>query len=54
MNAKYVTMAARLARDGSERAGVKAQIAANKHKVYRDRSVVTALEDFLEKAAREG
>lgn len=50
----YVTMAARLARDGSERAGVKAQIAANKHKVYRDRSVVTALEDFLEKAAREG
>jgi predicted O-linked N-acetylglucosamine transferase (SPINDLY family) len=50
----YVATAARLARDPAWRKAIGAKIAANQHRLYRDRAPITALEDFLDKAAREG
>lgn len=51
---EYVAVAGRLARAPSERAQLAAQIAAGKHKLYCDRSVIAALEEFLEKAVQPG
>jgi predicted O-linked N-acetylglucosamine transferase (SPINDLY family) len=47
----YVANAVRLGRDPPG-AGVKARIAANRHRVYGDRSCIVALEDFLDRVAR--
>lgn len=43
----YVALAVRLARDRAWRETISAKIAANKHRVYRDRSCIDALEAFL-------
>jgi protein O-GlcNAc transferase len=48
----YVAIAARLASDGQARAALSRRMADNKHKVYRDRACIAALEDFLDRAAR--
>jgi predicted O-linked N-acetylglucosamine transferase (SPINDLY family) len=48
----YVAIASRLGRDAAWRSAVKARIAANKHRVYRDRACIVALEDFLDRVAR--
>ena len=48
----YVSIAARLARDLAWRASVKERIAVNKHRLYRDRACITALEAFLDRVAR--
>jgi predicted O-linked N-acetylglucosamine transferase (SPINDLY family) len=48
----YVAIAARLGRDAQARAAVRARIAAGKSRVYGDRTCITALEDFLERAVR--
>ena len=48
----YVSIAARLANDPAERRSLSARIKDSQHKVYRDRACITALEDFLERAAR--
>jgi predicted O-linked N-acetylglucosamine transferase (SPINDLY family) len=48
----YVSIAARLANNSAERAALSARIAAGKQKVYRDRTCISALEDFLDWAAR--
>jgi len=48
----YVSIAVRLARDVPWRTAVKAKISANKHRVYRDRTCVSALEEFLDSVAR--
>jgi len=48
----YVALAARLAGDAAWRNGIKQRIAANKHKLYRDRACIDALEQFLDGAAR--
>lgn len=48
----YVAIAARLGRDAQRRTELRGRIAANKHRVYRDRACITALEDFLEEQAR--
>jgi predicted O-linked N-acetylglucosamine transferase (SPINDLY family) len=48
----YVATAVRLGRDASWRAHLRAQIAAQKHRVYRDRSCIAALETFLQRVAR--
>jgi predicted O-linked N-acetylglucosamine transferase (SPINDLY family) len=48
----YVSTAIRLAKDSSWRAAVRRQIADNKHKLYRDNACITALERFLNDAAR--
>jgi predicted O-linked N-acetylglucosamine transferase (SPINDLY family) len=50
----YVAGAVRLGRDAAWHATVKARIAANKQRVYRDRSCIVALEDFLDRVARGG
>ncbi len=49
----YVSLAASLARDPERRAAISRQIADNKHKLYRDRACVTALEDLIDGAARQ-
>ncbi len=49
----YVSIAARLASDRQARGALSRRIADNKHKVYRDRACVAALEDFLGRAARQ-
>jgi predicted O-linked N-acetylglucosamine transferase (SPINDLY family) len=48
----YVAAAVRLAHDQPWRADLKRRIAASKHKLYRDRTAIIALEDFLERAVR--
>jgi len=48
----YVAIAARLANDPEERQALRERMKASAHKVYRDRACITALEDFLERAAR--
>lgn len=50
----YVAIAARMAKDAPLRATIRARIAANKHRVYRDNDCMATLEAFLERAAREG
>lgn len=44
---EYLVVAARLGRDKAWRDAVKARVAANKHRLYRDRVCIDALEDFL-------
>jgi protein O-GlcNAc transferase len=51
---EYVSTAVRLARDEALRTAVKAKISRNKHRVYRDRTCIAALEEFLNDAARRG
>jgi len=48
----YVALAVRLAKDADARRAISRRVADNKHKVYHDRTSVTALEDFLERAVR--
>jgi protein O-GlcNAc transferase len=48
----YVSVAIRLARDLAWRTAVKRRLAANKHRVYRDRTCISALEEFLDRVAR--
>jgi len=48
----YVAAAVRLGHDADWRAALSRKIAANKHKLYRDRTAIAALEDFLERAVR--
>jgi predicted O-linked N-acetylglucosamine transferase (SPINDLY family) len=48
----YVALAARIGKDASWRAQIKARVASDKGRLYRDRSCIAALEDFLERAAR--
>src|SRR5262249_21189856 len=48
----FVAGAVRLGVDREWRTDVKTLIAGNKHRLYRDRSCISALEDFLERAVR--
>jgi predicted O-linked N-acetylglucosamine transferase (SPINDLY family) len=48
----YVSLAARLAADADWRASLGARIAASKHRLYRDRACIDALETFLTDAVR--
>src|SRR6185369_9470607 len=48
----YVAIAARLATGDAERQALKARMREAEPKVYRDHSVITALEDLLERAVR--
>ena len=50
----YISVAIRLARDLPWRMAVKDQIAANKHRIYRDSACISAMEEFLNRAARPG
>jgi len=48
----YVSTAVRLARDVLWRKSVSARMAANKHRAYRDRACIAALQDFLEQVGQ--
>jgi protein O-GlcNAc transferase len=50
----YVSAAVRLAKDETWHAELKREIAANKHLLYRDRTCISALEEFLDRVARQG
>jgi protein O-GlcNAc transferase len=51
---EYVSMAGLLGRDTAKRAELSAEIANRKHRVYRDRECIVALEAFLDQAVRNG
>jgi predicted O-linked N-acetylglucosamine transferase (SPINDLY family) len=48
----FVALAARLAKNPEERQALSRRIADNKHKLFRDRACIAALEDLLERSAR--
>ena len=48
----YVALAVRMGREPALRAELKARIASDKHRLYRDRACIVALEDFLDRAVR--
>jgi predicted O-linked N-acetylglucosamine transferase (SPINDLY family) len=48
----YVALAVRVARDAGFRAALKARIAGQKHRLYRDRTSIAALEEFVDRVAR--
>ena len=48
----YIEIAVRLAGNAPERQALRARIADNKHRLYRDCACITALEDLLESAVR--
>jgi predicted O-linked N-acetylglucosamine transferase (SPINDLY family) len=50
----YVATAVRLARDVAWRMGIKRRVSENKHRLYRDRTCISALEEFLIGIARHG
>jgi protein O-GlcNAc transferase len=49
---EYVAIAGMLGRAGAKRAELSDRIAENKHRVYRDRDCIVALEAFLDRAVR--
>jgi protein O-GlcNAc transferase len=49
---EYVSIAGRLGRDITKRTGLSAEIAGNKHRLYRDRDCIVALDAFLQRAVR--
>jgi protein O-GlcNAc transferase len=49
----YVSTATRLAGDTAWRVAIKSKISASKHRVYRDRSCIAALQEFLIRVARQ-
>lgn len=49
---EYVSTAIHLARDVPRRMAVKNKISENKHRVYRDTTCISALEDFLIRTTR--
>jgi predicted O-linked N-acetylglucosamine transferase (SPINDLY family) len=51
---EYVAIAVELGRNAPARAAARARVAADKHRVYRDRACIAALEAFLDRAARGG
>jgi protein O-GlcNAc transferase len=50
---EYVSMAGVLGRNAARRIELSGRIAANKHRVYRDRDCIAALETFLDGAVRK-
>jgi protein O-GlcNAc transferase len=48
----YVATAVRLGRDKEWRQELRCRISQNKHRIYRDRASITALEDFLDRQVR--
>jgi predicted O-linked N-acetylglucosamine transferase (SPINDLY family) len=48
----YVSLAARVARDPAWRTELRSQVVRDRQRLYRDRTCIVALEEFLERAAR--
>jgi predicted O-linked N-acetylglucosamine transferase (SPINDLY family) len=51
---EYVSIAVGLAQDPRAREELKTRISQNKHRLYRDRDCILALEAFLDQVARRG
>jgi protein O-GlcNAc transferase len=51
---EYVSIAGALGRSSAKRSELSARISSNKHRLYRDRDCIIALEAFLESAVRSG
>ncbi len=51
---EYVALAVRLGQDSDYRRQISEKIAANRHRIYKDRTCIKSLEDFLEKAVKRG
>jgi predicted O-linked N-acetylglucosamine transferase (SPINDLY family) len=51
---EFISIAGLLGRNTAKRAESSAEIASKKHRVYRDRECIVALEAFLDKAVRNG
>jgi predicted O-linked N-acetylglucosamine transferase (SPINDLY family) len=49
----YISSAARLANHPDERKALSQKIANNKHRVYRDRDCISALNEFLSRVVRQ-
>ena len=49
---EYIEIAAKLGRDKGLRIYLSEKIAANKHLISRDKTCITELEDFIEKAVK--
>jgi predicted O-linked N-acetylglucosamine transferase (SPINDLY family) len=49
----YVSIAVRLGQDVPWRMAIKSRIAEHKHRLYRDETCISALEEFLESVARD-
>jgi predicted O-linked N-acetylglucosamine transferase (SPINDLY family) len=49
----YVALGSRLGNDRTWREEIKQRVSSDKHRLYRDRSSITALEDFLDRVARQ-
>jgi len=49
----YLTMAIKLGKDAGWRNHLSEKIASNKHLIYRDRTCIKGLEEFLERAVKE-
>ena len=49
---EYISIAAALGSDRARRGEASSRISSNKHRVYRDRDCIVALETFLDSAAR--
>jgi protein O-GlcNAc transferase len=50
---EYVDLAVKLGKDSEWRQSISEKIAVNKHRVYYDRTCITALENFFERVVRE-
>ena len=50
----YVSLGIRIARDPDWRASLKARVIRDRQRLYRDRTCIAGLEQFLERAARTG
>ncbi len=51
---EYISIAGVLGRTNAKRTELSAEIANKKHRVYRDRTCIAALEAFLDRAVRDG
>jgi predicted O-linked N-acetylglucosamine transferase (SPINDLY family) len=50
---EYVALAVRMGREPTWRREIKTRIATDKNRLYRDRTCIAALEDFLDRAVRK-
>jgi protein O-GlcNAc transferase len=48
----YVSLAVRIAKDPAWRTELRSRVIRDRQRLYRDRTCIVALEDFLERAAR--
>jgi len=50
---EYIAIAARLAKDSDQRQALRRTISSNKHRLFRDRECIEALQQFLDRTARQ-